>query len=162
MFNIFDGAAIVIIFLIGFFGFNVGVLMSLFYFVAGFGGAWIAQSYSHKLGVNYYIVFVVAALLFLVIGSVIKKIVGALLLGWIDKLLGFMMGAIIGLWLVISVVYPYALNMDKDVRGITSASYFSQKVLPWLSNKLPITQKLNISDFKNAFPSVKETLEKKY
>jgi len=161
MFNIFDGSAIVIIFLIGFFGFNVGVLMSLFYFIAGFGGAWVAQSYSHVLGINYYIVFIIAALLFLGIGSIIKKVASALLLGWVDRFLGFLMGAVIGLWLVISVLYPYALNMDKDVRVTTNGSYFSQKVLPWLSNKIPTIQRYKIADFKDAFPSVKETLKKR-
>ncbi|MCK9582367.1 MAG: CvpA family protein [Endomicrobiales bacterium] len=160
MFNIFDGAVIAIIFLIGIFGFRVGVLMSLFYFIAGFGGAWVAQSYARMLGINYYIVFIVAALLLLIIGFVIKRVVGALFLGWLDKSLGFIMGAIIALWLVISVMYPYTLNMDKAVRKITSASYFSQKVLPWLNNKFPVLQKFSIGDAKNAFPPVKETFKK--
>jgi len=160
MFNIFDGAVIAIIFLIGIFGFKVGVLMSLFYFIAGFGGAWVAQSYSHALGINYYIVFIVVALLLLIIGFVIKRVVGALFLGWLDRSLGFIMGAIIAIWLVISVMYPYTLNMDKAVQGITSVSYFSQKVLPWLNDKFPALQKFSMGDVKDAFPPVKETLKK--
>ena len=160
MFNLFDVAVLIVIMLIAIFGFNVGILMSIFYFIAGFGGAWVAQSYASALGINYYIVFVVSALLFIVIGFIIKKIAGALFLCSVDKFLGLILGAVIGLWLVVSIMYPYALNMDKVVRETTVSSYFSQKVMVWLNNKFPVLNRVSISDLKSAFPTIKETLIK--
>ena len=57
MFNLFDVAVLIVIMLIAMLGFNVGSLMSMFYFCVGFGGAWVAQRYVCALGITYYIVF---------------------------------------------------------------------------------------------------------
>ena len=120
-------------------GYYAGIIKSFFAVTAGFLGIVLAENYPYQFGINYYFVFVAAALIIFLIGIFIFKIVKFLYLSMFDKLAGACLGFFI--WFVLSanfVIPTFNISVEKIEDKTTSyISNLSKEYLPIFGKYVP-------------------------
>ncbi|MFA6913849.1 MAG: hypothetical protein WCQ83_01455, partial [Endomicrobiia bacterium] len=80
-----DIIVIVLLFILLYIGFSVGIIKSCFAVSAGFFSILLAESYPYQIGINYYLIFIAAAIGIFLVGLLIFKIFKFLYLSIFDK-----------------------------------------------------------------------------
>ncbi|BAV58732.1 hypothetical protein AGMMS49573_10170 [Endomicrobiia bacterium] len=82
-------------------GWFAGFTRTFFAFLAGFLAVFAASKYPHQKGLNFYLVFVITALLVIMSGGFTLRLISFFYLNILDRIGGAALGACI--WLVVSV-----------------------------------------------------------
>ena len=117
-------------------GFYAGIIKSFFAVASGFFAIVLAENYPYQFGINYYFVFVAAALIIFLIGLFIFKIVKFFYLSIFDKLAGACLGLFIWFVLSANVVIPTFYNSVEKIENKTTSciSNISKQYLPAFGN----------------------------
>jgi membrane protein required for colicin V production len=135
-----DVAGLVIVLLLGLYGYGKGVILSLFSivgFIVGLIasvrlGGWLASELLQRgwvlggwsLGTANMILFVGFMFLMRILGHTVKKMAGVLMLGWADKLVGGVLFASFGLVLWSGVLWiGHRMHMLQSEDEKTSVTY---------------------------------------
>ena len=120
-------------------GYYAGIIKSFFAVAAGFVAIVLAENYPYQFGINYYFVFVAAALIIFLIGLFIFKVVKFFYLSIFDKLAGACLGFFIWFVLSANVVIPtFNTTVDKIESKTTDyISNLSEQTLPVFGNYVP-------------------------
>jgi uncharacterized membrane protein required for colicin V production len=153
--NIFDAAILIIVLLCAYFGFNTGVIASVFYMASGFAGMWAAHEFSVRLGLNFYLTFVLAAAVVILAGFILGKIFKGLFLGGLDRLGGVILGVLLGLVLFGVIVFPLSKKLPAGWQRTAHASFSTVRIMPVLRKLLPDINALNLDTVKESLPNIK-------
>jgi membrane protein required for colicin V production len=154
MFNIFDAVTLAIVLLCAYFGYNTGIIASLFYMASGFAGMWAAHVYSAKLGMNFYLTFILAAAVVILIGFILGKIFKAVFLGGLDRLGGIVFGILLGIVIFVVIVFPLTKKLPVNWQKKANSSFSTAKIMPILRNYLPNINEMNIDTVKESMPKL--------
>jgi uncharacterized membrane protein required for colicin V production len=139
MFNVFDVIVIIITSLCVFFGFQTGVLASIFYILSGFIGMLAATRYSPKsTGSSFFIIFFAYSGAVILIGYILGKVFKKAMLGSFDRAAGIVLGIILGFAIAGTlIVLPLSMtnNLPFGIHKKALNSYTGKKVVPWVENK---------------------------
>jgi len=155
MFNIFDVVILVLVALGAYFGFSTGIIASIFYMSSGFAGMWAAHKFSSQLGINFYILFVLAAGIVVLAGFIIGKIVRGLLLGWLDKAGGLAFGILLGLAVFAVAMFPAAKKVNAKWQDTVQRSFSVKKIMPVMKKFLPAISEFDLETVKESLPEIK-------
>ena len=154
MFNIFDIATLALVLLCAYFGYNTGIIASVFYMASGFAGMWAAHAYAARLGLNFYVAFVLAAAVVILIGFILGKIFKAVFLGGLDRLGGVIFGILLGIVIFGVVVFPLTNKLPAHWRRKANQSFSTLKIMPLLRKCLPNINELNIGTVEESMPKL--------
>jgi len=136
-------------------GIRSGLIKVLFTLVGGILGVVLAGQFSDRLGskltfisnastaniVAYVFILMVVLIIFAILAFVIKKIASAVLLGWVDKLGGGILGLVLG-----AIFLGAVLTMYLKYQGSNSAIEGSA-ISKFLVDKFPVVLGLLPSKF---------------
>jgi membrane protein required for colicin V production len=164
MFNFFDIFVLVIVGSCVYFGYQTGIIASIFYILSGFVGMWAANKFAPNPGVNFYLVFFAGAGTVVLIGFIIGKIFKKALLGMFDRVAGVVLGIILGLAITGTVVFPIAYHFPESIHNKVINSFSGKKFMPWLRKMYPDIKQFNFDDLKNKIhlpklPDFKKTVK---
>jgi uncharacterized membrane protein required for colicin V production len=154
MFNFFDVIVSIIMLACGYFGFNTGIIASVFYVLSGFAGMWAAQKFSAQLNMDFYLVFGIVALAVILTGFFTGKILKALFLGTIDRIVGAVLGMCLGLVIAALVVFPATKNISPKWRNIMQSSYTEKKVMVQFRKVFPEIRELRLEQIAQTLPEI--------
>lgn len=136
-------------------GFSQGAIRTVVGFIGLIAGIAVAGRFYQELGVGLFgsaqgwepvvawlIIFAVINIAAAVIGWVLSRVVKAVLLGWVDRLVGLAVGAIIGLLTcaaLLAVVMKYLPDTNAIIAGSGLATF--------LLDRLPLVLALLPSEF---------------
>jgi membrane protein required for colicin V production len=119
-----------------------GLLLGVF--LAGKFGSFLAQAVMPNVGswntiVAYVVIFVATAIVSGIAGSIVSRIVHATLLGWVDRLIGVIAGALSGLLTVAAVLAALSVFMAEaaDMARQSGLGLFLLSWSPFLLALLP-------------------------
>lgn len=118
-------------------GFEVGLIRSFFAFCAGFISILLAQNYPVQAGINYYLIFVVSAIVIYLAGLFIVRVVKLFYLSLFDKFAGIVLSFCICFMLTVNFVLPQINKKTNGAKTTVGASI--QKA--YYNNVLPIIKK---------------------
>lgn len=154
MFNLFDLVAGLVIVAAGFFGYQTGLLASVFYMVSGFVGMFVAQKFAAQLGINFYVLFFLAAAVVVVAGFMLGRLLKSVFLSPADRLSGFLLGAVLGVVVVVAVAVPLAGNLLPKTKKTVETSFSVTRVMPRLQRYVPEVADFTPVQVKRALPRV--------
>ena len=104
-------------------------------FLAGKFGAELGQSVLSNAQpwgtvVAYVIIFIAAAVVAGIIGAIVSKVVHAATLGWIDRLVGIIAGALSGLLTVAAIIAALSVFMPDKIT-VVNESWLGALLLSW-------------------------------
>ncbi|MCK4353254.1 CvpA family protein [candidate division WOR-3 bacterium] len=139
--QVIDIVILAIIVISTLYGLIKGLVRQAFGIVAVVAGIWVAAKNFTRMAerlpiqnptianiVSFIILFVVASAVILIIGFIIRKVIHFASLGWIDKLVGGILGFIIGIcvnWFICLLILSYTPRGE----AIIGKSKFGPKVL---------------------------------
>jgi len=138
-----------------YFGYQTGIVASIFYILSGFVGLFMAQKYCPEPNINFYLVFAASAVCVIIIGFLIGKIFNKLLLGTLDRLGGVILGMILGIVMVGVVVFPISYHMPQSIHNKVTQSFSGSKFIPFFQRMFPKMQQFKLSDIKESLPEIK-------
>lgn len=153
--NLFDAVILLVVFACAYFGFNTGIVASVFYMASGFAGMWAAHEFAARLGMNFYITFAIAAAIVILAGFLLGKIFKGLFLGGLDRAGGMLLGVLLGLVIFGVIVFPLSKKLPEGMRKTAHSSFSTVKVMPVLRKLLPDIGALNIDTVKESLPDIK-------
>jgi uncharacterized membrane protein required for colicin V production len=148
MFNFFDVIVIVVAGLTAFLGFQTGILSSLFYIGSGFVGMWAAQHYAPGTGGEFYLVFVLVAGFVGLVGFVLSKMLKTVFFSTPDRIVGAVLGIIMGIALVATVFFPVAYHLPASMRKMVASSCSGTHLLPPMKKLFPRVEQLQFPEVK--------------
>ena len=119
-------------------GFEVGLIRSFFAFCAGFISILLAQNYPEQAGINYYLVFVVSAIVIYLVGLFFVRVVKLFYLTLFDKFAGIILSVCICFVFTANFVLPQIKKYTNGTKTTVGASI--QKV--YYNNFWPIIRKI--------------------
>jgi uncharacterized membrane protein required for colicin V production len=87
--------------LIGWLGWFAGFIRTFFAVLAGFLAIFAADKYPYHEGLNFYLVFVITALLIIMVGSFTLRLISFFYLNILDRICGAALSVCV--WLIVSV-----------------------------------------------------------
>lgn len=154
MFTIFDALVIALLALCAYFGFNTGIVASIFYVSSGFAGMWAAHKYAGQLNMNFYLLFILAAAAVILAGFILGKVLRGLLLGVVDKVGGCVFGLALGFTIFAVALLPMSKNFSSSWKTRFDSSISVKKVLPYILKLLPDAKDLSLETVKDALPDI--------
>lgn len=154
MFNIFDVVSIILILSCAYFGFSTGIIASVFYVSSGYAGMWVAHKFSAQWGMNFYLVFILAAAGVVLIGFILGKVLKGLLLGGFDKFGGLVFGIALGVSIFSVGLYPMIGKLPAKWQDKAYSSFSSAKVMPYMRKLLPEISEFSIQTVKESLPEL--------
>jgi uncharacterized membrane protein required for colicin V production len=155
MFNFFDIIALAFILLGGYFGLQTGILASTFYVASGFVGLWSAHHYAARLGMNFYLLFALAAAVVILLGFLLSRLFKKMFLGKPDRLIGGLLGLCLGVLIVSMALVPAFFHLTPKARDLAASSCTGSRFLPCLEKVLPGIRRFSVKEVKNVLPVVK-------
>jgi len=137
MFNLFDGIVLALIMCGGYLGFETGILASLFYILSGFVGIWAAQEFSDKFDINFYLMFFAGAGIVIVAGILIRRLLKAVFLGTLDRVIGAFLGIFLGVSASIFIVLSFPPKISEKYHKVVLTSYTGSHAVPYLEKFFP-------------------------
>jgi len=137
MFNIYDCIALALILGGGYLGFETGILASLFYILSGFVGIWAAQEFSSKFDINFYLMFFAGSGAVFLMGLFVRRLLKAMLLGTFDKLIGALLGLVLGVSVSIFIVLSFPPKLSEKSHKVVLTSYTGSHAVPYLEKFFP-------------------------
>ena len=119
-------------------GFEVGLIRSFFAFCAGFISILLAQNYPEQAGINYYLIFVVTAIVIYLVGLFFVRVVKLFYLTLFDKFAGIVLSVCICFMLTANFVLPQIRKYTNGAKTTVGASI--QKI--YYENFVPIIRKI--------------------
>lgn len=150
MFNYFDLVVLAVLALSGFFGFQTGILSTVFYVSSGFFGMWAAQKYSQGPGTKFYFIFLAGAGCVILLGFIVQQIFKKVFLGKIDRLIGGALGVLLGLVIVGTVVLPVSHHFSERQRQFIHSSYTGSNIIPVLRKLFPRVEQFKLENIRQA------------
>jgi uncharacterized membrane protein required for colicin V production len=134
----------------------------MFYMASGFAGMWAAHMYSASLGMNFYLTFILAAAVVILIGFILGKIFKAVFLGGLDRLGGIVFGILLGIVIFGVIIFPLTKKLPAGWQRKAHLSFSSMKIMPVLRHYLPNIDVLNINTVEESMPKLEipETIKK--
>lgn len=148
MINIFDMFVLLVLVFSGYFGFQTGIISSFFYISSGFFGLWAAQNYSEGPGLKFYVIFSAGSGLIILLGFAAKQIFKKIFLGNVDRMVGGVLGLLLGLAIVGTIVLPVSHHFSEKKRQIVHSSYTGTHIIPVLRKLFPKVKQFRIGDIK--------------
>jgi len=113
--NWLDIVIIVVAVITGIMGLKAGVIKTVALVVGLVAGIWLAGSYGTQVAsvfgdaawaeiAGYIIVLIVVLVVFSIVGSALKKALKLVMLGWVDKLVGGVLGVALGGFICASII----------------------------------------------------------
>ncbi|HBU68790.1 MAG TPA: hypothetical protein DEE98_00220 [Elusimicrobia bacterium] len=155
MFNYFDLLSIILIVFGAFFGFQTGIIASIFYIASGFAGMWAADRFAEGSGIGFYLIFAAGAGVLIMIGFIAGKLLKAFLLGTVDRVIGLVLGIMLGCVIVGVVVLPVSRHMPAAVRKAAFSSFSGAKIIPFIQKLYPRVKDFDVRDIEVALPMPK-------
>ncbi len=137
MYNSVDIICAAALLVLGLFGYHTGAIASVFYLISGFAGVFVAQKFSATLHVPFAVLFLAVTLGLIAFGIFSRAMARLFLLGFFDRLVGFGIGVVLGIFLLAVVLAPGAEKFSQSVKDKVHASYVSKRLLPLVMAKLP-------------------------
>jgi uncharacterized membrane protein required for colicin V production len=137
MFNFFDVIVIALLLGFGYLGYETGILASLFYVLSGFVGIWAAQEFSSRIDINFYMLFFAAAGIVILAGLFIRKLLKAVFLGGLDRMIGAFLGVFLGVSVSIFIVLSFPPKVSEKSRKVVLTSYTGSSAVPFLEKFFP-------------------------
>jgi Ca2+/H+ antiporter len=115
-------------------GWSVGFTKIFFTILAGFLAAFISSKYSYREGLSLYLTFVVVAVLTIVLGCFIVRLVDFLCMNFLDKIGGLVLSVCVWLILCTNVIVPimvyenYVLDKSSGKICRTVSCFIESKV----------------------------------
>ncbi len=152
MFNVFDVIALLMMGFGAYFGFETGIIASIFYISSGFVGMWAAQRYVPEPGLQFYVVFLAGAGVVILAGFVASKILKSVCLGMTDRVVGAFLGLLLGFAIIATVVLPLASHMKGKTQKAVCSSFTGSRMLPSLQKAFPRVKQFEMKDLKEILP----------
>ena len=143
--NLLDIAVIVVILSLGIFGLLKGATRAIFGIAGLIGGIVLAWYWYKSLAsilspegaiwssvASYAIIVVSALILSTIISQLITKLISAAMLGWLDRIIGFILG--IGIGLALCITFIAAISKVPGTEGFISHS----EIATFLIKQLPM------------------------
>ena len=137
MYNSLDVICAAAFLVLGLFGYHIGAVASIFYIASGFVGVFVAQKYAATLHVNFIVLFVVVTLGLIAFGMFSRALARLFLLGFIDRLAGFVIGVVLGTALLSVALGAVCEKLPEPAQKKIEASYVAKHVVPVAMKKLP-------------------------
>ena len=113
--NWLDIVIIIIALIGGYMGLKQGLIKTVALVVGLVAGIWLAGTYGTQVAnlfgdaawaeiAGYIIVLIVVLVIFMIVGSALKKILNVVMLGWVDKLVGGILGLALGGFICASIL----------------------------------------------------------
>jgi uncharacterized membrane protein required for colicin V production len=134
-------------------GWSSGLTRTFFSILSGFVAIVAANKYPDNYGVNFYLVFSIAALFVIMLGSFTVKIVNFFYLNLLDKLLGAFLSVAVWCIIAVNVVVPTMTNAS-SVFDRTEKSVAYNFLCKEIHSKFPT--------FRNYVPSFLDKASGKY
>jgi uncharacterized membrane protein required for colicin V production len=129
-FDVICGTALIVGFILGCW---TGIIGSFFYVISGFVGMLIADKFGYLFPVPHWVVFVCAMVVLIILGLVLRKVFATFLPGFIDSLLGGVLGVCLVLIVTSNILYLYDnfKGQKKMYVAITTSYCYKHFVEPW-------------------------------
>ena len=137
MYNSVDIICAAALLILGLFGYHTGAIASVFYLASGFVGVFIAQKFAAALHVNFMVLFVAATLALIAFGMFSRALAHLFMLGFFDRLAGFIIGVLLGAALLSVAIEPAAEKFSEPVKNKIHASFAAKKLAPSVLSKVP-------------------------
>jgi uncharacterized membrane protein required for colicin V production len=137
MYNSVDIICAAVLLVLGLFGYRTGAIASIFYLVSGFAGVLAAQKFSAALHVPFAVLFLAVTLGLIAFGIFSRAMARLFLLGFFDRLAGFGIGVVLGIFLLAVLLAPVSEKFSPSVKNKVHAAYVSKRLLPLVTAKLP-------------------------
>jgi|GEM_PF-2525428 len=160
MFNGFDLIILVLVLLFCTVGFRTGIVTSLFCISSGYIGLYVAKKYCVLLGMNFYLVFALAALVIILAGLFFGRLAQEILLGAFDNILGSALGAAFAIMMVSILMFPVLGKLSWQNQVYVMASYSGSHIIPWVQKTLPPVKELSFSEIQKMLEEQKLIAEK--
>src|SRR5271157_4474180 len=152
MFNGFDIIVLVFVLLFCMAGFRTGIVSTIFCLSSGFLGLIAATKYTVALGMNFYLVFLLTAVLVIALGLFLGRIVQDKILGTFDNVMGMILGACFGIMLVSILMFPVLNKLSWQNQVYVVSSYSGRHIIPAVQKMLPPVKEVS-------FKEIKQTIE---
>ena len=161
MFNLFDAIVLLVMVSALCLGFQTGIIVSLFAVLSGFAGMWSAHMFSAPLGMNFYLVFFGSAAMVLLAGYVVSRVCKAFFMGGADRLIGALLGLVLGVAITVTVLLPLSGSLPKKARETVLASYSGSRLIPRLQKAFPGVRQFRLDKVKDymSLSGLKETAD---
>jgi uncharacterized membrane protein required for colicin V production len=128
--------------LIAWFGWSAGLTRSFFAVLAGFVSIMAAEKYPYQSGINYYLVFVISALVFYMAGAFVLRVVRFFYMNIIDKIGGAALSVLVWFVVCINVVVPTLTYGTHALDGSAQSFYKTistsmHKHIPFFKDYVP-------------------------
>ncbi|MCL1971620.1 MAG: CvpA family protein [Endomicrobia bacterium] len=128
--------------LIAWFGWSAGLTRSFFAVLAGFVSILAAEKYPYQTGINYYLIFVICALIFYMAGAFTLRVVRFFYMNLIDKIGGAALSALVWIVVCINVVIPTMTHGTHALDGSARSFYKTistsmQQNIPFFTDYVP-------------------------
>ncbi len=143
-----DVFLIVSIILIAYLGWSAGLTRTFFAVFAGFLAIFAADKYPYQEGLNFYLVFLITAILVIIAGGFVLRIVSFFFMKPFDKAGGAVLSAAVWLIVSVNVIIPTLTYGTHALDGATHTVY--KTISSTMHTQIPL--------FKDYIPS---SLEKK-
>lgn len=163
MFNYFDVITLLIVLAACFFGFQTGIIASLFYVASGFIGMFVARTFSPGPGMKFYLFFAAGAGGAILIGFIISRILKKIFLGTLDRLSGAVLGLLFGVVLISILLLPLSGSLRGEMRKAVLSSCSGSHILPLSRKMFPQFEEFcngRIEQIEEILPQIKELPEK--
>lgn len=150
---VIDTFLVVSIILIAWLGWSVGFTRTFFAVIAGFFAIFIANKYPYQEGINFYLVFAITALVVILIGAFMLRIISFFYLTILDKIGGLILSVCVWLIVSLNVIIPtmthgiYAVDKSTHTTIYKIISHILQSNIPVFKNYIP--QSLEIKEVKH-------------
>lgn len=133
---------LVSIILIAWFGWSAGLTRTFFALLAGFVSIMAAEKYPYQSGINFYLIFVICALVFYMAGAFILRAVRFFYMNLIDKTGGAVLSVLVWFVVCINVVVPTLTYGTQALDGSSRSFYKTvstsmHKNIPFLRDYVP-------------------------
>jgi len=154
MYNSVDVICAALLVILGLFGYHTGAIASIFYAASGFAGVFIAHKYAAALHVNFIVLFAAVTVGLIAFGMVSRAMARLFMLGFIDRLAGFLIGALLGCVVISISLEPVGERVSEPVKNKIHSSYTAKRLAPAILARIPALKdlhdiKFNLPDKKN-------------
>lgn len=171
--NWLDIVIIVVSVIVGYMGLKSGLIKMVSVVVGFIAGFWLAGQYGDQVAsmfgdaswasvAAFAIILIVALIAFSMIGSILRKILSLVMLGWADKLVGGVLGLALGAF-ICAALLMFIVNATFDIPNIPGVQIpnlnFMQKAIKdstlakLLIQQMPILMAFVPAEFRNKIPS---------
>lgn len=137
--NAFDWVVIVLCLVSAFYGWRLGAIFSVVFLAGGFMGSWFASNYytifapffdPHPQAIvyGYLCVFILVLLTLIGAGFILHKFAKLIYLGLINRIIGVVIGAVLGLILCAGIFIPLSSVNNKKIQQLLNESLVTKRI----------------------------------